>query len=389
MGERGGRTWNRGARAKVLVLPALIALAAAACSGGDEIGGNGGTGKTGPVITSVAGAGEDAGQEGDGIAAIDAALYGPGAVVVDPEGNLYYSDEFGDGVTQRIRVVDPSGTVTTVAGNGTGDCSVDGTALEASIPGPHGLAIGLDGNLHFVSVFCFAVFRLEADGTLTTIAGQPGVQSSFGDGGPAAEAGFGGEPSQIAFDAQGNLYVTDFVANQVRKIDTEGIITTIAGTGEVGSSGDGGPATEATLNGPDGLAIDAEGNVYVTEYIGHRIRKIDTEGIITTVAGTGEHGFSGDGGPATEAQLYSPHDIEFDAEGNLYIAEEVNNRIRMIDAEGVISTVVGTGEAGFSGDGGAAVIGQLHGPNSIAFDAAGNLYIADTTNDRIRMVAFT
>lgn len=177
------------------------------------------------------------------------------------------------------------------------------------------------------------------------------------------------------------------MAGQVRKIDTEGIITTIAGTGEVGSSGDGGPATEATLNGPDGLAIDAEGNIYVTEYIGHRIRKIDAEGIITTVAGTGEHGFSGDGGPAPEAQLYSPHDIEFDPEGNLYVADEVNNRIRMIDASGVINTVVGTAESGFTGDGGPAAKAQLHGPNSIAFDAAGNLYIADTSNDRIRLVA--
>lgn len=342
----------------------------------------------GPIITTVAGAGQDTGVEGEGVEATEARLFGPGAVTVDAEGNIYFSDEFEPTGPTRIRMIDTSGIVTTIVGTDQSTCAgLDGPAIEASITAPHGLVIGPDGDLYFVSVFCYAVFKIEPDGSLTTIAGQPGVQNSFGDGGPATDAGFGGEPSQLAFDAEGNLYVTDFVANQVRKIDTEGIITTIAGTGEAESTGDGGPAVEASLNGPDGLAVDAEGNVYVTEFLGHRIRKIDTNGIITTVAGTGERASTGDEGPAIEATFYSPHDIEFDAEGNLYVAEEVGLRIRRIDAEGIITTIAGTGERGFSGDGGPATQAQLYGPISIAFDAGGNLYIAEVSNDRIRMVA--
>jgi sugar lactone lactonase YvrE len=192
----------------------------------------------------------------------------------------------------------------------------------------------------------------------------------------------------MASDAAGNVYIADTYNNRIRRVDTHGVITTIGGTGSAGYSGDGGPATNARFNNPHGIASDAAGNVYVADPPNQRIRRIDAAtGIVTTVAGSGSGGFGGDGGPATAARLNYPKGTEIAPDGSLYIADNNNHRVRRVDLNtGIITTVAGTGAAGFSGDGGPATAARLDEPRNIAFDSAGRLYIVDQNNGRIRRV---
>ena len=213
-------------------------------------------------------------------------------------------------------------------------------------------------------------------GTTTTFAG---------DGGPAVEALLD-FPLGVALDAAGNLYIADSNNNRIRKVDPAGIITTIARTDEEGFFGDGGPATEAHLRCPSGVATDSTGNLYIADPCNQRILRVDPSGTISTYAGTGELSFGGDGGPAVEAQLRFPPGVTVDAAGNLYIADFANHRIRKVGSSGTITTIAGTGERGFAGDGGSATEAQLRGPTGVATDGTGNLYIADPGNDRIRRV---
>ena len=223
---------------------------------------------------------------------------------------------------------------------------------------------------------------------LTTVAGDGGKQ--LGDGGPATEAGFCGT-NDVALDASGNMYISDGGVycsgpggHTIRKVDPDGNITTVAGSGGSGFSGEGGHATKAKLNLPLAVTVDREGNLYIADAENHRIRKVDSEGIITTIAGTGEEGYSGDGGPATSAKLAYPSGLVFDDRGNLYVAEELS--VRKIDRSGTITTVAGTGRGGdFSGDGGPATEASLTAADD-ALDASGNLFIADGDNHRIRKV---
>jgi sugar lactone lactonase YvrE len=194
------------------------------------------------------------------------------------------------------------------------------------------------------------------------------------------------EPMGVAVDGSGNLYIADRANHRIRKVSSSGIITTVAGTGVVGYSGDGGQATCAQLYSPFGVAVDGSGNLYIADFGNHCIRKVSPSGIITTVAGTGAYGYGGDEGPATSAQLSYPLDVTVDGSGNLYIADRDNNRIRKVNASGIITTVAGTGTYGYSGDGGAAAFAQLHSPTSVAMDGDGNLYLADMGNHRIRKV---
>ena len=210
------------------------------------------------------------------------------------------------------------------------------------------------------------------------------IVGGVGDGGKATEAQFDAE--RVAVDSSGNLYIADANNHRIRKVDTAGVITTVAGTGTAGFSGDGGPATSARINSPEGLAVDGSGNLYIADANNHRIRKVDTAGVITTVAGTGAFGFSGDGGPATSARINSPEGLAVDGSGNLYIADRRNHRIRKVDTAGMITTVAGTGASGDSGDGGAATEARISFPEDVAADGSGNLYIADTFNDQIRKV---
>jgi len=194
------------------------------------------------------------------------------------------------------------------------------------------------------------------------------------------------QPLGVAVDPAGNVYIADEGSNRIRKVNTAGIISTIAGNGKQGFNGDGGPATSASLYEPSGVAVDPAGNVYIADAGNLRIRKVDTAGIITTIAGNGKEGFSGDGGPATSAELSFPVGVAVDPAGNVYIADEGSNRIRKVNTAGIISTIAGNDTQGFSGDGGPATSASLNKPREVAVDLAGNVYISDAGNFRIRKV---
>ena len=358
----------------------------------------------------------------EGITATEAYLLSPVAVSTDSAGNVYVAD--GD----RIRRIDVSGVISTFAGTGNWGYSGDGgPAAEARLRWPSGITTDSAGSLYVADSLNDRVRKIDSMGIITTIAGT-GEEGYSGDGGPATEARLF-DPRGVALDATGNLYVADtenyvvrridaetgiitnisgprqindyspfspwglatdsagniYVSdpdnNHVRKIDGEtGMITSVAGIGWWGYSGDGGPATEAELAFPYGVAMDSAGNVYVADGGNHRLRKIDgVTGIITTVAGTGERGYSGDGGPAVEAQLASPYGVAADSTGNLYVADRSNYRVRKIDAgTDVITTLAGTGSPTGNWNGGSAASARLFSPRSVALDGAGNLYFADS-----------
>ena len=328
-------------------------------------------------ITTVAG-----GFIGDGDVATGASLNLPEGVAVDASGNLFIADRDN----HRIRRMDGApGVITTVAGNGNSGFSGDGgPATSASLNLPRSVAVDASGNLHIADRSNQRIRRVDgATGVITTVAGGG---SSLGDSGPATSASLN-LPRGVAVDASGNLYIADRSNHRIRRVDdATGVITTVAGTGAVGFSSDGGPATSASLNSPRGVAVDASGNVYIADTNNHRIRRVDgATGVITTVAGDGTFGFSGDSDPATSASLGFPRGVAVDASGNLFIADTDNNRIRRVDGStGVIITVAG---GGFGlGDGGPATSASLNSPWSVTVDASGNLLIADRDNHRIRRV---
>lgn len=222
---------------------------------------------------------------------------------------------------------------------------------------------------------------------IKTIAGD-GTPGTSGDGGAATAAKLN-YPTGVAVDKAGNVYIADANNNKVRKVSTTGVITTIAGNGTSGFSGDGGAATAAQLKYPTNVAVDASGNVYITDANNARIRKVTPAGIISTYVGDGTLGYGGDGGPATAAQLHNPRGLHVDAAGNLYIAAVFSQKVRMVDATGVIMTVAGNGTSGYAGDGGSAVSAQLKDPSGVGKDAAGNMYIADKSSHCIRKVTAT
>ncbi len=332
---------------------------------------------TAGVITTVAGTGMGGGS-GDGGPAADAYLDRPSDVTVDGAGNLFIAD-WGN---QQIRKVDSAGVITTVAGTGRFGFSGDGgPAADAYLDRPSDVAVDGAGNLFIADSGNRRIRKVDTSGVITTVAGA----GERGDGGPATKARLD-SPSDVTVDGAGNLFIADWGAGRIRKVDTAGVITTVAGTGERGFSGAGGPAPAARLRSPSDVAVDGAGNLFIADTSNQRIRKVDTSGVITTVAGTGGYGFSGDGGPATAARLAFPGGVAVDGAGNLFIADTSNQRIRKVDMAGVITTVAGTGERGFSGDGGPAPAAGLAVPEGVAVDGAGNLFIADTSNQRIRKV---
>ena len=340
----------------------------------------------GATIETVAGDGMDS-FSGDGGAATSAAIDSPNGVTLDSAGNLY----IGDSNNHRIRRVDASGNISTFAGTGLNGFSGDGgAATSARLDFPSRLVVDSAGNLYFADENNHRIRRVDTSGNISTIAGTGagGILGSFGgDGGPATAAAFR-FPKSVALDGAGNLYIAGFNNHRIRRVDASGNISTIAGTGTLGSSGDGGPANAAQFNSPTGVTVDSAGNLYIADTGNHRIRKVDASGNISTIAGTGTPGFSGDGGPATAAELNWPRMVALDGAGNLYIPDNQNHRIRKVDTSGTISTVAGTGTAGFSGDGGAPTSAQINAPRSITVDSASRyIYIADTSNNRIRRIA--
>ncbi len=333
-----------------------------------------------PTITTVVGTGV-AGYAGDGGPALSAEIDSPYGVSVDASGNVYIADT-GNSV---IRKVDSSGKITTIAGNGTKGYGGDsGPATSATLFSPDRAVADKAGNVYIADYYNNRIRKVDTSGTITTVAGT-GTQGYNGDGIPAVTAQLS-LPGAVAVDTAGNIYIVDTWNNRIRKIDPSGTINTIAGTGFPGVLGDGGPATSAQLNEPEGIAVDSSGNVYIADYGNSKIRKIDTTGTINTFAGRGETGFGGDGGPATAATLNLPTGVDVDRAGNVYIADYQNNCIRKVDTSGTITTIAGTTVSGYGGDGGPPTAAELSIPQDVAVDTAGHVYIADNNNARIRQI---
>jgi trimeric autotransporter adhesin len=291
-----------------------------------------------------------------------------------------------------------SGIITTVAGNGTPGFSGDGgPAASASLNLTSlgavdivDVVVDASGNLFIADSGNNRIRKVSASGIITTLAGN-GTCCVSGDGGPATSASLN-YPSGVAMDASGDLFIADSNNSVIRKVSASGIITTVADNGINGLSGDGGPATSASLWGPHGVVLDAFGNLFVADALNNRIREVSASGIITTVAGSGAVGvlngnFSGESGPATSALLSGPEGVAVDTFGNLFIADSGNQRIRKVSASGIITTIAGDGNCCFSGDGGPATSTSLWEPSGVAVDASGNIFIADFGNNRVRKVS--
>ena len=362
-----------------LPLPAVNAAAVAQPQGASEV-------TRSSIITTLAGNGIASGADfdevgGDGGSATQATLNLPASVAVDTAGNVYIADS----ANHRIRLISPDGHITTVAGAGeAGDDGDGGQARDARLRRPLGVAASADGTLFVADTYNHRIRMVTAAGVITTVAGT-GMSGFSGDGGPGAAAMLA-YPTGIAVADGGALYIADTGNHRVRKLEADGTITTVAGTGAAGFNGDGGPATLARLNSPRGVAVAADGTLFIVDRENRRIRMVDAHGTITTVAGAGGSGFSGDRGQATLATLRAPYGIAVDSRGNLYIADTLNHRVRKVTPGGSITTVAGSNRFGFGGDGWPAGQAALHYPLGIAVDIAGNLYIADTFNHRVRKV---
>src|SRR6266566_5637939 len=335
-----------------------------------------------------------AGGGPDGVPALSANIPVPTAVATDFASNIYIAAPWGD----RIFVVDTAGKIRVVAGSGVENFNGNGgpaknASLDMGVDNvPNGIAVDRNGNIFFVDKFNNQIRRVDAStGAITTFAGSgTGGYSSGGyggDGGPATSASLN-LPGEIAFDTNGNLFIADSQNGRIRRVDAStGMITTVAGNGGFTFSGDGGPATAAALNHPGGVAVDTNGNVFIADAYNCRVRRVDAAtGIITTVAGNGQFSFSGDEGPATAAALWFPIGVRVDDGGNLFITDLYNHRVRRVDAStGIITTFAGNGESGFSGDGGLATNAGM-APAGVAIDSSGNLVIADANSRRIRRI---
>ena len=291
-----------------------------------------------------------------------------------------------DSFNYRVRKVSTSGVITTVAGNGNYGYSGDGgAATNATLNFPWGVAVDAWGNLFIADHQNNRIREVSTNGIITTVVG--GGQYY---GGPATNVSLSG-PQGLAIDASGNCFFAEEGNSLIGKLSTNGFVTLVTGDGIGGFSGDGGPATYATVYLPNDVALDTSGDLFIADTENGRIREVSTNGIITTVAGNGIWAFSGDGGSATNASLYLPSSVALDASGNLFIADTDNNRIRMVNTNGIITTMAGTGyqPGGFFGDGGPATNALLYVPNGVAVDTSGNLFISDGGNQRIRKVTNT
>ena len=337
---------------------------------------------TGTIVTSVGDG--TAGYQGDNGPATAAELDSPHDLVFDSAGDLFIADYANNVVREVVKL---TGDIITVAGDGIAGYSGDrGPATDAELNGPRDLAFDSVGDL-FIADSNNNVVRelIAATGEIITVAGD-GTAGYKGDSGPATAAELN-SPRGLAVDSAGDLFIADCGNNVIREeIAATGQIVTVAGTGVAGYSGNNGPAIVATLNAPIGLAFDAAGDLFIADYGNNVVRELDiATGIIVTVAGTGTAGYGGDNGPPTAAELDGPIGVTFDAAGDLFIAEQFNNVVcEVVKATGDIITVAGNGTAGYSGDGGPATGAELDGPLRVAVDAAGDVFVADQLNNVVR-----
>jgi len=333
------------------------------------------------VITTVVG-NTIPGYGGDGMEATASEINQPDCISVDAAGNMYIADW----ANNRVRKVNTSGIITTIAGNGTpGYWGDGGQATAAELYEPSYVLADGAGNIYISDSRNYCIRKINTSGIISTIAGIGGSLGYAGDTGPATAALLN-IPYGLVMDAGGNLYVADRSNHCVRKISTSGVITTIAGNGTPGFTGDGVAAASTELYQPNYLCLDLSGNLVISDNGNQRIRKVNASGIITTIAGIGTLGSAGDMGMATAAQLSWPAGLKYDPAGNLYIADAYNYKVRKVNTSGIITTVAGTGTSGYTGDGGPALIAELGSPYDICFDAGGNLLIDDYLNNCIRKI---
>ncbi|HEX4155828.1 MAG TPA: Ig-like domain repeat protein [Acidobacteriaceae bacterium] len=323
----------------------------------------------------------------DGVLATQAPIFLPMGLAVDAAGNVFLADSSNN----RIRRVDAvSGDISTVAGTGTPGYSGDGgPATSAAISNPAGLLLDGAGDLYFADTGNAVIRRIDAvSGDISTVAGTPGVSGYSGDGGAATSAHLS-VPEGIAFDAAGDLLIADTGNHVVREVNAvSGTISTVAGTGTAGYNGDGEAATSAKLDAPWSVAVADDGSILIADTTNNRVRSIGTSGIISTVAGSGSAGFTGDGDLATSAELDAPTSVVVDPAGDLYIADSGNNRVREVNATSkVLATIIGTDSEQFAGDAGPSTSASLYGPYSLFFDGDGNLFVADMFHNRVRRIS--
>jgi len=323
---------------------------------------------------------------GSGKNRLEVVIDSPMGIAEDSLGNIYVSDR-----EQRVVwKIDPSGKAVIIAGTGisTGAKGLTRTRMPAQavdLASPEGLAIDHQGNLLLADSYNHSIMKIDSEGYLTQLAGN-GKRGFNGDNLPATEASLN-FPYDVRVDSKGNIYIADTWNHRIRKVDGSGVITTVAGNGVAGFSGDGGPANKAQLNMPYGLFLDKADNLLITDSDNNVIRKVGQDGIINSIAGTGERGYDGDGGSALRAKFDSPQSLAIDEIGRIYINDEHNNAIRVLDVGGTIRTLVGTRGPGFSGDGGPATAAQIADPENIWVRKDGSILISARDNGRVRSIS--
>jgi len=344
---------------------------------------------SGQILTTIAGTGA-AGYYGDGGLAVNAQFNHPDKVTFDHSGNMYIADEHN----HVIRKISTDNVISTVAGNGHGAGTIiggysgdNGPATNAELSRPDDVIFDAAGNMYITELGNCTIRKVTPGGIITTIAGT-GAWGFNGDNISATSAQLA-DPFGIVFDNLGNLYFSDNANYRVRKISTNGIISTVVGTGMQGDAGEGGAATAAQIRAPGYLAISSSGELYIGDYMNHRVQKVDVSGNIHTIAGTGTNSSTGDSGPASAATMQSPFGVFFDPGGNLYISDRVASVIREVNTAGIITTIAGTGTAGYNGENLPATSADINGDALCsAIDEWGNLYMADPVNNRIRRITY-